>query len=99
MIKILRLFLYPISILYGLIIQLRNWFFDKKLFYIFYPKVKTISVGNLSTGGTGKTPHIEYLIKLLGDTFKIATLSRGYGRKTSGFRIASLTDNALTIGD
>jgi tetraacyldisaccharide 4'-kinase len=99
MVKILRLFLYPISILYGLLIHLRNWFFDKKLFYVFEPKVKTISVGNLSTGGTGKTPHIEYLIRLLDETFKIATLSRGYGRKTSGFRIATLNDNALTIGD
>ena len=99
MIKILRLFLYPLSIVYGLIIHLRNWFFDHKLCYVFYPKIKTISVGNLSTGGTGKTPHIEYLIRLLVDTFKIATISRGYGRKTSGFRIASLNDNALTIGD
>jgi tetraacyldisaccharide 4'-kinase len=56
-------------------------------------------VGNLSTGGTGKTPHIEYLIRLLENTTKIATLSRGYGRKTRGFRIANLNDNALSIGD
>ncbi len=99
MIKILRLLLYPFSILYGLLIHLRNWLFDKKLLYIFHPKVKTISVGNLSTGGTGKTPHIEYLVKLLEEEYKIATLSRGYGRKTRGFRIATLSDNALTIGD
>lgn len=99
MIKIIRLILFPFSALYGLLIHLRNWCFNKNLFYIYYPKIKTLSVGNLSTGGTGKTPHIEYLIRLLEDSFKIATLSRGYGRKTSGFRIASLTDNALSIGD
>jgi len=99
MIKILRLLLYPFSILYGLLIHLRNWLYNKKLLYVFYPKVKTITVGNLNTGGTGKTPHIEYLIRLLEDAYKVATLSRGYGRKTSGFRIALLNDNAKTIGD
>ena len=91
--------LFPIAILYGLFTYLRNWFYDKKLLYIFYPKIKTIVVGNLSTGGTGKTPHIEYLIRLLSANTKIATLSRGYGRSTRGFRIATLTDNAKTIGD
>lgn len=99
MIKFLRFILYPFAILYGLLIHLRNWCFDKKLFYVFYPKIKTIVVGNLSTGGTGKTPHIEYLINLLENSYKIATLSRGYGRKTRGFKIANLKDNALTIGD
>lgn len=99
MIQFLRIILYPISICYGLIIHFRNWCFDHKLLYVFHPKIKTIVVGNLSIGGTGKTPHIEYLIRLLGDGYKVATLSRGYGRKTRGFKIATLTDNALTIGD
>ena len=99
MIKILRLLLYPFSILYVLLIHLRNWLFDNKLLHVFQPKVKTICVGNLSTGGTGKTPHIEYLIRLIEEKYKVATLSRGYGRKTSDFRIATLSDNALTIGD
>jgi tetraacyldisaccharide 4'-kinase len=67
--------------------------------YVFHPKIKTISIGNLSTGGTGKTPHIEYLVRLLSQNYKVATLSRGYGRKTNGFKIATLTDNARTIGD
>jgi tetraacyldisaccharide 4'-kinase len=67
--------------------------------YSYKPSQKTISVGNLSAGGTGKTPQIEYLIELLSDEFKIATLSRGYKRKTSGFKIANLTDTAITIGD
>ena len=99
MIKLLRLLLYPVSICYGLILHLRNWCFDKRLLYSFKPKIKTICVGNLSVGGTGKTPHIEYLVRLLQEEFKVATLSRGYKRKSRGFRIATLTDNALTIGD
>lgn len=99
MIKILRFFLYPLSVLYGLLMHFRNWCFDKKLFNVYHPKIKTISVGNLSAGGTGKTPHVEYLVRLLESSWKLATLSRGYGRKTTGFRVATLTDNALTIGD
>ncbi|MEM9023294.1 MAG: tetraacyldisaccharide 4'-kinase, partial [Bacteroidota bacterium] len=58
-----------------------------------------ISVGNLSTGGTGKSPHIEYLVRLLGDEFRIATLSRGYGRKTRGFRMAEATSTPEQVGD
>ncbi|MCC6251229.1 MAG: tetraacyldisaccharide 4'-kinase [Bacteroidia bacterium] len=99
MIHILRILLYPIAVLYGLIIAFRNFLYDNKLLYIAYPKVKTILVGNLSTGGTGKTPHIEYLIRLLSNQFRVATLSRGYGRKKRGFRIATLQDNSETIGD
>lgn len=99
MINILRMVLYPFSVMYGLLMHFRNWCYDKKLFIVYHPAVKTIVVGNLSTGGTGKTPHIEYLIRLLEDKYKVATLSRGYGRKTSGFKIATLTDNALSIGD
>lgn len=62
-------------------------------------EIPVISVGNLSVGGTGKTPMIEHLIRLLHDKHKIATLSRGYGRKTTGFRIADANDNAQTLGD
>lgn len=58
-----------------------------------------ISVGNLSTGGTGKTPMVEYLVRLLKDDHRIATLSRGYGRKTRGFRLANDTDTSESIGD
>ncbi|HRG58521.1 MAG TPA: tetraacyldisaccharide 4'-kinase [Bacteroidia bacterium] len=99
MIKLLRLILYPISLLYGLLIHFRNWCYNQRLLYVYEPKVKTIAVGNLSSGGTGKTPHIEYLIRLLEVNFKVATLSRGYGRKTRGFKIATLTDTAQSIGD
>lgn len=62
-------------------------------------EIPVISVGNLSAGGTGKTPMIEYLIRLLQSQHKIAALSRGYGRKTSGFRIADSQDDAQTLGD
>jgi tetraacyldisaccharide 4'-kinase len=61
--------------------------------------VPVISVGNLSMGGTGKTPHIEYLIRLLKDDYKVATLSRGFGRKVRGFQIADKDSTAISIGD
>jgi tetraacyldisaccharide 4'-kinase len=61
--------------------------------------IPVVCVGNLTVGGTGKTPMIEYLIRLLSPAYKIATLSRGYGRATKGFFIASSKDNALTLGD
>ena len=62
-------------------------------------EVPVISVGNLSVGGTGKTPMIEYLVRLLQAEHKVASLSRGYGRKSRGFRIAEPKDNAQTLGD
>ena len=58
-----------------------------------------IAVGNLSMGGAGKTPHVEYLVRLLNDYIHVATLSRGYKRKTKGFRIANGKDTVETIGD
>ncbi len=82
-----------------MITRLRNRLFDWKILPSSSYKVPVISVGNLSAGGTGKTPHIEYLIRLLQSDNKIATLSRGYGRKTKGFRIAGEIDSAGTIGD
>ena len=85
MTKVLQIILYPISLLYGLGMQIRNLLFDFRILpSIQFPK-PVISVGNLSYGGTGKTPHIEYLIKLLHPHFFVATLSRGYGRKSNGF--------------
>ncbi|QTN39013.1 tetraacyldisaccharide 4'-kinase [Cryomorphaceae bacterium] len=58
-----------------------------------------ISIGNLNTGGTGKTPHVEYLVRLLQDQYKLGILSRGYGRKTKGYRLAGPNDSAETLGD
>lgn len=61
--------------------------------------VPTIAIGNLAVGGTGKTPMTEYLVRLLSPNYKVAVLSRGYGRKTHGFRLATVEDTAQTIGD
>ncbi len=99
MVKLLRYILFPFSILYGLIVSFRNFLFDKKVLKSSEFDVKTILVGNLSAGGTGKTPHVEYLIRLLKDDFKIATLSRGYGRKKTGYQKADETSTAQDIGD
>jgi tetraacyldisaccharide 4'-kinase len=96
---LLRILLFPFSWLYYLITQLRNRLYDRGL----KPSVKfelpVICVGNLTVGGTGKTPMIEHLIRLLQNKYKIATLSRGYGRTTKGIRIAGPSENASTIGD
>ncbi|WP_461137305.1 tetraacyldisaccharide 4'-kinase [Spirosoma terrae] len=94
----------PFSRIYGSITDFRNWLYDRNLYSVFYPEVSLIAVGNLTVGGTGKTPMIEYLIKRYITTrpvgpVDIATLSRGYGRKTKGFRLATEQDNAETIGD
>jgi tetraacyldisaccharide 4'-kinase len=100
----IQLILFPILLpfngLYALITDFRNFLYDKKLFKsTHFDKIYTICVGNLTVGGTGKTPHIEYLIRFLTQNFKIATLSRGYGRQTKGFRLASAAENASTLGD
>lgn len=95
----LKYFLYPFSILYNGITTLRNWLYDTKRFRSAQFNIPTINVGNLNTGGSGKTPHIEYLIELLKDEYLVATLSRGYGRKTKGFIIADELSSADNIGD
>lgn len=96
---LLRILLLPISYLYGIITYLRNVLFDIGIFKSKTPPIPTICLGNLSVGGTGKTPHVEYLINLLKSEFKLATLSRGYGRKTKGFLLADTTHNYHEIGD
>jgi tetraacyldisaccharide 4'-kinase len=85
--------------LYGAVVAARNRLYDKGLKPSVSFDAAVIGVGNLSAGGTGKTPMIEYLIRLLGSEYKIATLSRGYGRRSKGFRIAGDKDDALTLGD
>ncbi len=97
--KALRKLLYPFSILYGLITFVRNKCYDSGIFKSYDFDIPIISVGNLSVGGTGKTPHIEYLIRMLQTSKKIAVLSRGYQRKTSGFLIAKDGLNAFELGD
>ncbi|MGC1203458.1 MAG: tetraacyldisaccharide 4'-kinase [Flavobacteriaceae bacterium] len=97
--KMLRYILFPFVPIYYLVTWLRNKLYDlgikKSKFYDF----PVICVGNLSAGGTGKTPMIEYLITLLKKDYKVATLSRGYKRQTKGFYLADETATAETIGD
>jgi tetraacyldisaccharide 4'-kinase len=95
----LRLLLLPFSILYSGILRLRNYLFDTGMWKVNTFPVPVICIGNLSMGGTGKTPHTEYLIRLLGSQFKLATLSRGYGRSTSGFRYVTPLSLASESGD
>ena len=99
LIKILKYLLWPLSLIYGGVIIVRNWLYDNGFFNVFESKIPTINIGNLTVGGTGKTPHVEYLIKLLNQTHQLATLSRGYGRKTTGFIEANTNSDADEIGD
>lgn len=95
----LRQLLFPIAVLYGLITSIRNYLYDKGILKSHAFEVPIIAVGNLSVGGTGKTPQIESLIRLLSPHYKIATLSRGYKRKSKGFVLADAHSNAEQLGD
>ncbi|MEO7045012.1 MAG: tetraacyldisaccharide 4'-kinase, partial [Ferruginibacter sp.] len=99
MLKSFRYLLFPISLIYGAAVWLRNWFYDKNIFKSSSFNFPLICVGNLAVGGTGKTPMTEYLVELLDDKYVTATLSRGYKRKTKGFAIAGDGTTALDIGD
>lgn len=91
--------LYPASFLYGAVVTLRNKLFDWGILQSKSFNVPIICVGNLSVGGTGKTPHTEYLIKLLQDEYQVAVLSRGYKRHTKGYQLATSESSAQSIGD
>jgi tetraacyldisaccharide 4'-kinase len=97
--NLLRKILFPFAILYGFITGIRNFLFDKGILKSYSFDVPVIAVGNLSVGGTGKTPQIEYLIRLLSPKFKVATLSRGYKRQSEGFVLADSSSNAVILGD
>jgi tetraacyldisaccharide 4'-kinase len=94
-----NIFLYPLSLVYGLITGIRNFLYDTGLFPSKEFDLPVICVGNITVGGTGKTPHTEYLAGLLRRDFKVATLSRGYKRDTCDFRIASSSSPVSEIGD
>ena len=96
---LLRKILFPLALLYWLITYIRNWLYDKGFFNATEFDLPIIAVGNLSVGGTGKTPQIEYLIRLLSDKYKVAVLSRGYKRTTEGFILADENATASSIGD
>lgn len=96
----IQLILLPFSAVYAAIMWLRNKLYDAKILASTSMKTpRLIGVGNLSVGGTGKSPHVEYIVKLLQNNFNVATLSRGYGRTTTGFRWVTATDTADQVGD
>ncbi len=99
LLKSFRILLFPFSLLYGLIVITRNYLFDKNLIKSVLFNLPIIAVGNLSVGGTGKSPMVEYFLTLLKDKYEVATLSRGYKRKTKGYVLAHAETTALEIGD
>jgi tetraacyldisaccharide 4'-kinase len=94
-----KFLLFPFTLIYASILSIRNLMFDWGLLKSTSFDLPIISVGNISVGGTGKTPHTEYLIKLLQDKYKLASLSRGYKRKSEGFLLANENSNSLDLGD
>lgn len=97
--KLLRIFLFPFAIIYGAISSIRNFLFTMRVLKSYSFPMPIIAVGNLSVGGTGKTPQIEYLIRLLSSKYRVATLSRGYKRQSQGFLLANASVNAAILGD
>ena len=91
--------LLPLSWLYGLVVKCRNMLFDMNILKSKSYSTPVIAVGNITVGGTGKTPHVEYLIRLLKDQFNVAMLSRGYKRKSSGYVLAATDTKMEKIGD
>ncbi len=96
---LMRILLSPFALLYGLGVGLRNLVYRIGMVRPVRFDLPVISVGNLTVGGTGKTPHIEYLIRLLRDYIQVAVLSRGYLRKSNGFRYVTMNSNAAEVGD
>lgn len=94
-----ELVLRPLSYVYGGVVALRNKLYDLEVLHSRKPRIRTLSVGNITVGGTGKTPHSEYIIELLKDNFNVAYLSRGYKRKTKGFVMATADTPWQYIGD
>ena len=95
----MRILLAPISWLYAFVLYIRHWLYDSGIVRSKSFSVPTICIGNLAFGGTGKTPHTDYLIKMLKDKVNVAVLSRGYGRKTKGFVLAGKDTTYEQIGD
>ncbi len=94
-----KFLLFPFTLIYASILSIRNLMFDWGFLKSSSFNLPIISVGNISVGGTGKTPHTEYLIKLLQNKYKLASLSRGYKRKSEGFLLADENSNSLDLGD
>ena len=97
--NLLTLLLAPLAFIFGTITYLRNKLYDFNVLTSYKIPLKSIVVGNLSVGGTGKTPHVFYVTDLLSKRFKTAILSRGYGRITNGFHKVSINSKAIEVGD
>jgi len=93
------LFLYPFSLLYRLVTDIRNFLYDKGFLTSAEFSIPIICAGNITVGGTGKTPHTEYLVRLLREKFRVAVLSRGYRRKSTGFRVVTPSSTVIESGD
>ena len=97
--EIKHIIFFPFAILYGIITGIRNWLFDQDILSSTSFEIPIISVGNLAVGGTGKTPHTEFILSILQNDWNTAMLSRGYKRKTKGFQLANQTSDSKTLGD
>jgi len=97
--KSFRVLLLPFALLFWLVIAIRNWLYEKNVLKSTSFGLPLICVGNLSVGGTGKSPMVEFLVLHLKNRYKVATLSRGYKRKTKGYALASEATTAIDIGD
>ena len=94
-----RLVLFPFAILFGAILRVRNWLYDRNYIKTTRFNIPIINVGNISVGGTGKSPMVEFLVNELKSTYKVATLSRGYKRRTKGYLLADASTTAIELGD
>ncbi len=97
--QLLRKIAFPFSLLYGLVVYLRNLCYDKGIFKSNSFKTPIVCIGNLSVGGTGKTPMIAFLLNIFKGDYKVAVLSRGYRRKTKGFLLATKNSTVAELGD
>ena len=93
--KLDRILLFP----YTLTLALRNLLYDRGVFKSYVPPVPSICVGNVTVGGTGKTPMVELLVRMYRDDRRVAVVSRGYGRKTKGYREVAVDDTYREVGD
>ena len=95
----MRILLLPIAFFHHIILKIRHKLYDWHLLKSKKHEMPVIGIGNLALGGTGKTPHVEYLADLLSKLYRVCIVSRGYGRKTKGFQLANPTCDAITVGD
>ena len=94
-----KILFWKLSIQFSFVTTIRNFLYNVGVIKSHQFNIPIISIGNLNLGGSGKTPTIEYLVRLLSNNYKVAVLSRGYGRKSTGFILANSSSDAEIIGD